>query len=121
MEAQLVAIKAALAAIANAEKVLEEIGRLPSVDEVKLSDKDEVERVKKLLDGLAENEKAMLGSDATKVDALLRQLQQLAEDSKRAPGTGDVNALSLWITLLFLSGSGAACLLAARKKKKHSK
>lgn len=121
LEAQLVAIKAALAAIANAEKVLEEIGRLPSVDEVKLSDKDEVERVKKLLDGLTENEKAMLGSDATKVDALLRQLQQLAEESKRAPGTGDANALSLWIALLFLSGSGAACLLAARKKKKHSK
>ena len=121
LEAQLVAIKAALAAIANAEKVLEEIGRLPSVDEVKLSDKDEVERVKKLLDGLTENEKAMLGSDAAKVDALLRQLQQLAEESKRAPGTGDANALSLWIALLFLSGSGAACLLAARKKKKHSK
>lgn len=113
--------QAALAAIANAEKVLEEIGRLPSVDEVKLSDKDEVERVKKLLDGLTENEKAMLGSDAAKVDALLRQLQQLAEESKRAPGTGDANALSLWIALLFLSGSGAACLLAARKKKKHSK
>ena len=120
LEAQLDAVKAALAAIANAEKALEEIGRLPSVDEVKPGDKDEVERVKKLLDGLTENEKAMLGSDAAKVDALLRQLQKLAEDSKGTPGTGDSVSLSLWIALLFLSGSGAACLLAARKKKKHS-
>ncbi len=120
LEAQLDAVRAALAAIANAEKVLEEIGKLPSVDEVKLSDKDEVERVKKLLDGLTENEKAMLGSKADKVDALLRQLQKLAEDSKGTPGTGDSASLTLWIALLFLSGSGVACVLAARKKKKHS-
>ena len=78
LETRLETVKAALAAIGNAEKAAEEIGKLPSADDAKLSDKSELDRVKKLLEGLTENEKAMLGKDALgKVDALAEKIQKL--------------------------------------------
>ena len=82
LETRLETVKAALAAIGNAEKAAEEIGKLPSADDAKLSDKSDLDRVKKLLEGLTENEKAMLDKDALgKVDALAEKIQKLAEEA----------------------------------------
>lgn len=50
-------VQAALDAIGNAEKAAEEIDRLPAADEVGPDDKDGIDRVKKIVDGLTENER----------------------------------------------------------------
>lgn len=120
LEEKLETVKAALAAIGNAEKAAEEIGKLPSADDAKLSDKSALDQVKKLLDGLTENEKAMLGKDALgKLDALDEKIKALAEEAK-SPGTGDTGNLALWIALLFISGGIVTGATVVSKKKKRS-
>ena len=117
---KLEAVKAALAAIGNAEKAAEEIGKLPSADDAKLSDKSALDRVKKLLDGLTENEKAMLGKDARgKVDALAEKIKKLAEEAN-SPKTGDTSNPALWIALLFISGGIVTGTTVVSKKKNRS-
>ena len=120
LEEKLETVKAALAAISNAEKAADEIGKLPSADNAKLSDKSAFDQVKKLLDGLTENEKAMLGKDALgKVDALAEKIKKLAEEAN-SPKTGDTSNLALWIALLFISGGIVTGTTVASKKKKRS-
>lgn len=120
LETRLETVKAALAAIGNAEKAAEEIGKLPSADDAKLSDKSELDRIKKLLEGLTENEKAMLGKDALgKVDALAEKIKKLAEEAN-SPKTGDTSNLALWIALLFISGGIVTGTTVVSKKKKRS-
>ena len=120
LEEKLEAVKAALAAIGNAEKAAEEIGKLPSADDAKLSDKSALDRVKEIVDGLTENEKAMLGEDAlSKVDTLAEQIKKLAEEAN-SPKTGDTSNLALWIALLFISGGIVTGTTVAGKKKKRS-
>ena len=120
LETRLETVKAALAAIGNAEKAAEEIGKLPSADNAKLSDKSALDQVKKLLDGLTENEKAMLGKDALgKVDALAEKIKKLAEEAN-SPKTGDTSNLALWIALLFISGGIVTGTTVVSKKKKRS-
>ncbi len=117
---KLEAVKAALAAIGNAEKAAEEINKLPSADDAKLSDKSALDRVKVIVDGLTENEKAMLGKDALgKLDALAEKIKALAEEAN-SPGTGDTGNLTLWIVLLFVSGGAVTGAAAANKKKNRS-
>ena len=120
LETRLETVKAALAAIGNAEKAAEEIGKLPSADDAKLSDKSDLDRVKKLLEGLTENEKAMLGKDALgKVDALAEKIQKLTEKAN-SPKTGDTSNMALWIALLFISGGAVIGTTVVSKKQKHS-
>ena len=120
LEEKLETVKAALAAISNAEKAADEIGKLPSADNAKLSDKSALDQVKKLLDGLTENEKAMLGKDALgKVDALAEKIKKLAEEAE-SPKTGDTSNLALWIALLFISGGAVIGTTVVSKKQKHS-
>ena len=120
LETRLETVKAALAAIGNAEKAAEEIGKLPSADDAKLSDKSDLDRVKKLLEGLTENEKAMLDKDALgKVDALAEKIQKLAEEAN-SHKTGDTSNLALWIALLFISGGAVIGTTVVSKKQKHS-
>ena len=120
LETRLETVKAALAAIGNAEKAAEEIGKLPSAEDAKLSDKSALDQVKKLLVGLTENEKAMLGKDALgKVDALAEKIKKLAEEAN-SPKTGDTSNLALWIALLFISGGIVTGTTVASKKKKRS-
>ena len=120
LETRLETLKAALAAISNAEKAADEIGKLPSADNAKLSDKSALDQVKKLLDGLTENEKAMLGKDALgKVDALAEKIKKLAEEAD-SPKTGDTSNLALWIALLFISGGIVTGTTVVSKKKKRS-
>ena len=120
LEEKLETVKAALAAIGNAEKVAEEIGKLPSAEDAKLSDKSALDQVKKLLEGLTENEKAMLGKDALgKVDALAEKIKKLAEEAN-SPKTGDTSNLALWIALLFISGGIVTGTTVVSKKKKRS-
>ena len=120
LETKLETVKAALAAIGNAEKAADEIGKLPSTDDAKLSDKSDLDRVKKLLEGLTENEKAMLDKDALgKVDALAEKIQKLAEEAN-SPKTGDTSNLALWIALLFISGGIVTGTTVVSKKKKRS-
>ena len=117
---KLEAVKAALAAIGNAEKAAEEIGKLPSADDAKLSDKSALDRVKEIVAGLTENEKAMLGKDARgKVDALAEKIKKLAEEAN-SPKTGDTSNLALWIALLFISGGVVTGTTVVGKKKKRS-
>ena len=120
LEEKLETVKAALAAIGNAEKAAEEIGKLPSADDAKLSDKSALDRVKVIVDGLTENEKAMLGKDARgKVDALAEKIKKLAEEAN-SPKTGDTSNLALWIALLFISGGVVTGTTVVSKKKKRS-
>ena len=120
LEEKLETVKAALAAISNAEKAADEIGKLPSADNAKLNDKSALDQVKKLLDGLTENEKAMLGKDALgKVDALAEKIKKLAEEAD-SPKTGDTSNLALWIALLFISGGAVIGTTVVSKKQKHS-
>ena len=117
---KLEAVKAALAVINNAEKAAEEIGKLPSADDAKLSDKSALDRVKVIVDGLTENEKAMLGKDALgKLDALAEKIKALAEEAN-SPGTGDTGNPALWIALLFISGGFVIGTTVVSKKKKRS-
>lgn len=117
---KLEAVKAALAAIGNAEKAAEEINKLPSADDAKLSDKSALDRVKVIVDGLTENEKAMLGKDALgKLDALAEKIKALAEEAN-SPGTGDTGNPALWIALLFISGGFVIGTTVVGKKKKRS-
>ena len=120
LEEKLETVKAALAAISNAEKAADEIGKLPSADNAKLNDKSALDQVKKLLDGLTENEKAMLGKDALgKVDALAEKIKKLAEEAD-SPKTGDTSNMALWIALLFISGGIVTGTTVVSKKKKRS-
>ena len=117
---KLEAVKAALAAIGNAEKAAEEINKLPSADDAKLSDKSALDRVKEIVAGLIENEKAMLGKDAPgKLDALDEKIKALAEEAN-SPGTGDTGNPALWIALLFISGGIVTGTTVVGKKKKRS-
>ena len=117
---KLEAVKAALAAIGNAEKVAEEINKLPSADDAKLSDKSALDRVKVIVDGLTENEKAMLGKDALgKLDALAEKIKALAEEAN-SPETGDTGNPALWIALLFTRGVLVIDTTVEGKKKKRS-
>lgn len=120
LEEKLETVKAALAAIGNAEKAAEEIGKLPSADDAKLSDKSALDRVKEIVAGLTENEKAMLGKDAPgKLDALAEKIKALAEEAN-SPGTGDTSNPALWIALLFISGGFVIGTTVVGKKKKRS-
>lgn len=78
LESKLETVKESLEAIENAEKAAEEIAKLPKSDDVKLGDKEDVETVKKIIDGLTENEKAMLGTDEIeKVNNLSERIAEL--------------------------------------------
>lgn len=82
LEKQLESVKEALAAVGNTEKAAEEIGKLPTVDDVKLGDKDAVERVGKLVEDLTDNEKTMLGQEALdKIGALAEKVAELEKIS----------------------------------------
>lgn len=117
---KLEAVKAALAAIGNVEKAAEEINKLPSADDAKLSDKSALDRVKEIVAGLTENEKAMLGKDAPgKLDALDEKIKALAEEAN-SPETGDTSNPALWIALLFISGGFVIGTTVVGKKKKRS-
>lgn len=123
LETKLATVKEALAAIGNAEKTADEIAKLPKVDDVKLSDKDEVDRVKEIIDGLTDNERSMLGKDALdKVNALAEKIQRLAEEADKSdvPKTGDTSNLALWSALLIISGGVLTGTIAISKKKRRS-
>ena len=110
-------VQAALDAIGNAEKAAEEIDRLPAADEVGPDDKDGIDRVKKIVDGLTENERAMLGDAAGKPDALIEKIRALADSKNDTPKTGEMSDLALWFALLFVSGGAFAGIRLAGKKK----
>ena len=121
MESALTTVKEALKAIENAEKAAKEIKKLPSVDKVKLSDKNEIERIKKLIDSLTENEKAMIGEEALgRVKGVFEQIEALTAKAK-SPKTGDTHNLTLWFALLFISMSGAGITRAVGVRKKSYK
>ena len=82
LEKQLESVKEALGAVGNTEKAAGEIGKLPTVDDVKLGDKDAVERVGKLVEDLTDNEKTMLGQEALdKIGALAEKVAELEKIS----------------------------------------
>lgn len=128
-------VNAALAAIQNAEKAAEEIKNLPSADDVKLRDKEEIARIKEMLERLTENEKAMLGKDTIqKLNALEKKLDKLSKasdsdkkespktDAKTSPKTGELGSPLAWVALLFIGGGVMTGeRIIARKKKRSAK
>lgn len=122
LETKLETVKEALAAIKNAVKAADEIGKLPSVDDVKLGDREDVDRAKEIIDGLTENEKAMFDDGASgKIDALNKRIEKLEEAKNGgSPGTGDNSNIALWIALLFVRGGAIVGAAATGKKKKRS-
>ncbi len=123
LEAKFETVKAALAAIGNAEKAADEIAKLPNVDDVKLSDKDEVDRVKEIISGMTENEKSMLGKDTLdRINALAEKIQKLVEEAGKSdtPKTGDTSNPALWSALLIISGGIAVGTVIVSRKKKRS-
>ncbi len=82
LEDLLETVKEALAALDKAENAAEEIDKLPNPEDVRLDDKDEVERVKEIIDGLTENEKDLLGEDArNKLNELIERIAELEKVS----------------------------------------
>lgn len=123
LETKLETVKTMLTAINNAEKAADAIGKLPSADDAKLSDKSELDRVKEIMTGLTDDEKAMLGKDITgKVDALEEKIRRLEEEADKndSPTTGYTGDLALWIALLFISGGVVTGTTVVSKKKKRS-
>ena len=123
LETKLKNVKAALAAIRNAQKVAQEIEKLPSVEDVTLSDQTEINRVVKLVNSLSEHEISLLGKGAIdKLNALVAEIQRLALEAGKggSPKTGDVGRLSLWMALLFVSGGIVTGVTVVGKKKKRS-
>ena len=123
LETKLETVKAMLTAINNAEKAADAIGKLPSADDAKLSDKSELDRVKEIVAGLTDDEKAMLDKDITgKVDALEEKIRRLEEEADKSdsPTTGYTGDLALWIALLFISGGVVTGTTVVSKKKKRS-
>lgn len=113
-------VKAAPAAIRNAQKAAQEIKKLPSAEDVKLSDQTEINRVVKLVNSLSEHEISLLEKGAIdKLDALVAEIQRLALEAGRggSPKTGDVGRLSLWMALLFVSGGIVTGVTIAEKKR----
>ena len=122
LEEKLKRVKEALAAIGNAEKAAEEIKKLPSIDDIKPDDKDKIDEVKKIIDGLSENEKNMLGKDVIdRINALEKEIARKAAeaDKNNSPRTGAADENALWFILLFISGGTVAGAAAASKKKKR--
>lgn len=122
LEEKLKRVKEALAAIGNAEKAAEEIKKLPSIDDIKPDDKDKIDEVKKIIDGLSENEKNMLGKDVIeRINALETEIARKAAeaDKNNSPRTGAADENALWFILLFISGGTAAGVAAVSKKKKR--
>ena len=78
LEKQLETVNDAITAIENAEKAAEEIEKLPDPENVRLKDKDEVERVNGETGKLTENEKTILGEKALeKLNELVRKVAEL--------------------------------------------
>ena len=90
---------------------------------MKLSDKDEVDRVKEIISGMTENEKSMLGKDTLdRINALAEKIQKLAEEAGKSdtPKTGDTSNPALWSALLIISGGIAVGTVIVSRKKKRS-
>ncbi len=120
IETKLKNAKEALVAIENAEKAADEINRLPSVDYVKLSDRDEVERIKKNIGSLTDNERAMLGEEAIgKVDALEKRINELTKNADRGdvPKTEDTFNIVLWVAMLLIVGCVLTGMSILKKRK----
>ena len=78
LEKQLETVKDALDSIDKAEKASDAVEKLPSPEDVKRADGEEVNRVKDMVDDLTENEKSMLGKEASdKLDELLERIAEL--------------------------------------------
>ncbi len=78
LEKKLETVNDAISAIENAEKAAEEIEKLPDPENVRLKDKDEVERVNGETGKLTENEKTILGEKALeKLNELVRKVAEL--------------------------------------------
>ena len=123
LKARLETVKSALSAISNAEKAADEISKLPSVDDVKLGDKNEVDRIKNIISGLTENKKNMLGKDTVdRLNALTEKIQKLESGSGQvsSPKTGRTDIITLLIALMFVSGGVATGVSVVSKKKKRS-
>lgn len=123
LKARLETVKSALSAISNAEKAADESSKLPSVDDVKLGDKSEVDRIKNIINGLTENEKNMLGKDTVdRLNALTEKIQKLESGSGQvsSPKTGRTDIITLLIALMFVSGGVATGVSVVSKKKKRS-
>ena len=129
LEKQLDTVNEALEAIGNAEKVKDEIDKLPSPDNITPDDKDAVDRVREAADNLSEEEKAILGKEElSKIDALYLRISELEKQAAAAddtlptsPRTGETDNIAMWMALLFVSGgllTGMA--VSDEKKKKHS-
>ena len=82
LEKRLADVKEALGTIKNVEDAAREIGQLPAVEDVKLSNKDQVTKAQETLERLTAHEKDMLGSDAvSKVNALAERIAKLEKNS----------------------------------------
>ncbi len=127
LEKQLETVNEALEAIGNAEKVKDEIDKLPSPDNVTPDDKDAVERVRQAADNLSEEEKAILGKEElSKIDALYLRISELEKQAAAAaddaqptsPRTGETDNIAMWMALLFVSGGLLTGMAVFDEKKK---
>ncbi|MDY3896168.1 MAG: hypothetical protein SOZ74_07780, partial [Candidatus Fimenecus sp.] len=126
LEKQLDTVNEALEAIGNAEKVKDEIDKLPSPDNITPDDKDAVDHVREAADNLSEEEKAILGKEElSKIDALYLRISELEKQAAAAddtlptsPRTGETDNIAMWMALLFVSGGLLTGMAVSDEKKK---
>lgn len=98
MEEEVERIDALLTTIANAQAVIDEISKLPSVDKITLNDEAAIVAARKSYDALTKYEQSLV--DASAIEAAEKQIETL---KAKSPTTLDGNTTSAWMTLLLLS------------------
>lgn len=92
LEKRLERVSDILKTISNAEKVIEEIEKLPDHETIKVNDKNKVEQVQKTIDLLTENEKTMVGKERLdKVKNLLETIVQLEKEYNNSSQNNNEN------------------------------
>ncbi len=120
----------ALEAIGNVEEVLELIGKLP--DTIKKEDEAAIKAADDAYSALTDYEKSLVDEDVKKAlddaKAALAELKKPADPDKpvdpdkpadpNSPATGENSHVSLWIALLFISGSAVITLTVCDRKRR---
>ncbi len=112
MEEEVERIDALLTTIANAQAVIDEIGKLPAVDKITLNDEAAIVAARKNYEALTKYEQGLV--DASAIDAAEKQIETL---KAKSPTTLDTAVTSTWMVLLLISAVVILTAVAFERKR----